>query len=176
MTSVFWPLTFVLLFGERSVAIVRQSRLLWLNIPGSRDAVRTGVEKVLWRNLGFGAAFLVVVAAIAVSPLVGADTAGTLLGLAMTTGAAAIYGTYVAMAAVPSIATHFWGFGSIAVLQLVLLIRLGAVARGTCRRRRLSRLAGGALLRAARDPALAHGRLAATAPSPQHFVGVPRSL
>jgi hypothetical protein len=145
LTSVFWPLAFTLFFGERSVAIVRQSRLLWLNVPGSRDAVRTEVEKVLWRNLGFGAAFLIVVAAIAASPLVGAGASRTLLGLAMTTGAA-IYGTYVALAAVPSVATHFWGFGSIALLQLVLLIRpepsLAAVAVVAA-----AELAGAALLR-----------------------------
>jgi hypothetical protein len=122
LPSVFWPLTATLLFGERSVAIVRQSRLLWLNIPGARDAVRTEVEKVLWRHLSFGAAFLVVVAAIAASPFVGAGASRALLGLAMTAGAA-IYGTYVAMAAVPNPATHLWGFGSIALLQLMLLVR-----------------------------------------------------
>ena len=104
------------------MAIVRQSRLLWLNIPGARDAVRTEVEKVLWRHLSFGAAFLVVVAAIAASPFVGAGASRALLGLAMTAGAA-IYGTYVAMAAVPNPATHLWGFGSIALLQLMLLVR-----------------------------------------------------
>ena len=116
------PLAFLLFFGERSVAIVRQSRLLWLNIPGSRDAVRNEIEKVLWRNLGFGAAILAIVAAIAASPLVGAGAARALLGLAVTAGAA-IYGTYVAMAAVPSVATYFWGFGSMVLLQLVLLLR-----------------------------------------------------
>jgi hypothetical protein len=122
LTTVFWPLAFMLFFGERSVAIVRQSRLLWLNVPGSRDSVRSEVEKVLWRNLSFGAAFLIVAAAVAASPLVGAGTARALLGLAVTAGAA-IYGSYVAMAAVPSVATYFWGFGPMVVLQLVLLAR-----------------------------------------------------
>lgn len=124
LTTVFWPLGFMLLFGERSAAIVRQSRLLWLNIPGSRDAVRREIEKVLWRNLGFGAAFLVVVAAIATSPLVGTGAARALFGL-MVTAAAALYGIYVAMAAVPSVvATYFWGFAPMVVLQVVMLARL----------------------------------------------------
>jgi hypothetical protein len=123
LTSVFWPLAFMLFFGERSAAIVRQSRLLWLNIPGSRDAVRSEIEKVLWRNLGFGAALLVVVAAIAASPLVGAGGARALLGLAVTAGAA-LYGTYVAMAAVPSVvATYLCGFAPVVLLQVVLLAR-----------------------------------------------------
>ena len=139
------PLAFMLFFGERSVAIVRQSRLLWLNIPGSRDAVRSEIEKALWRTLGFGAALLAVVAAIAASPLVGAGAARALLGLVVTAGAA-IYGTYVAMAAVPSVATYFWGFGSMVLLQLVLLLRpepsLAAVAVVAA-----VELAGAALLR-----------------------------
>jgi hypothetical protein len=123
LTSTFWPLAFMLFFGERSAAIVRQSRLLWLNIPGSRDAVRSEIEKVLWRNLGFGAALLVVVAAIAASPLVGAGAARALLGLAVTAGAA-LYGTYVAMAAVPSVvATYLCGFAPVVLLQVVLLAR-----------------------------------------------------
>ncbi len=104
LTGVFWPLAFMLLYGERSVAIVRQSRLVWLRIPGSRDAVRLEVERVLWRNWVFGAALLTIVAALAVSPLVGAGADRALLGLAATAGAA-LYGTYVAMAAVPSVAT-----------------------------------------------------------------------
>jgi len=145
LTTGLLPLAFMLFFGERSRAIVRQSRLLWLNIPGSRDAVRREVEKVLWRTLGFGAAFLVVVAAIAASPLVGAGAASALLGLAITAGAA-IYGTYVGMAAVPSVATYFWGFGSMVVLQVALLVRpepsLTAVAVVAA-----VELAGAALLR-----------------------------
>jgi hypothetical protein len=107
--------------------------------------VRSEIEKVLWRTLGFGAAFLVVVAAIAASPLVGAGAARALLGLAITAGAA-IYGTYVAMAAVPSVATYFWGFGSMVLLQLVLLLRpepsLAALAVVA-----VVELAGAALLR-----------------------------
>jgi hypothetical protein len=122
LTGVFWPLTLMLLYGERSLAIVRQSRLVWLKIPGSRDAVRVEIEKVLWRNLGFGAAILAIVAAIAASPLVGAGAARALLGLAVTAGAA-LYGTYVAMAAVTSVATYLWAFGPMVLLQIVLLGR-----------------------------------------------------
>ncbi len=119
LTTVFWPLAFMLFFGERSVAIVRQSRLLWLNVPGSRDAVRSEVEKALWRNWAIGTACLVFIAMIAASPLVGAGAVRALLGLAVTAGAA-IYGTYVAMAAVPSVATYFWGFGPMVLLHIVV--------------------------------------------------------
>jgi hypothetical protein len=123
LTSVFWPLTFMLLYGERSVAIVRQSRLVWLRIPGSRDAVRLEIERVLWRNWVFGAALLAIVAAIAASPLVGAGAPRALLGLAATAGAA-LYGTYVAMAAVPNVATtYLLAAGPVVLLQVVLLGR-----------------------------------------------------
>ncbi len=120
--TLLWALAFMLFSGERSGAIVRQSRLLWLQVPGSRDAVRSEIEKVLWRNLGFGVAFLVVIAAISASPLVGASPARALLVLAMT-ASAAIYATYVAMAAVPNVATYLWGFIPMAALQIVLLAR-----------------------------------------------------
>lgn len=142
---VFWPLVFMLFLGERSGAIVRQSRLLWLQIPGSRDAVRNEIEKALWRNLGLGATFLVVLAAISASPLVGTSPARALLVLAMT-ASAAIYATYVAMAAVPSAATYLWGFVPMALLQVVLLARpepsLAAIAVVTA-----AELAGAAFLR-----------------------------
>ncbi len=114
------PFAFMFLFAERSVATVRQSRLLWLRIPGSRDAVRRQVEKVLWRNWTVGCAFLIVIAVVTLSPLVGAGLVDVFLWFAVTAGAA-IYGTYVAMAAVPSVATYFVGFGSMAVLQIVLV-------------------------------------------------------
>jgi hypothetical protein len=146
LTTADWPLAFMLLFGERSAAVVHQSRLLWLKVPGSRDAVRREIEKVLLRNWAIGIAFLVVVAAMAVSPLVGAGAAHTLLGLAATAGAA-IYGTYVAMAAVPSVATYFWGFGPMLLLQIALFARpapsLTAIAAVAT-----IELAGAALLRA----------------------------
>ena len=114
------PLALMFLFAERSVAIARQSRLLWLRIPGSRDAVRRQVEKVLWRNWTVACAFLIVVAVVTLSPLVGAGVAEVFLWFAVAAGAA-IYGAYVALAAVPSVATYFWGFGSMAVLQIALL-------------------------------------------------------
>ena len=121
LASVFWPLALMLLFGERSMAIVRQSRLLWLRVPGARDTVRRQIEQALWRNLAFGCVFLVVVSAIAASPLVGLGAAEAVLGFTVSAGAA-IYASYVAMAAVPGVATYFWGFGSMAVLQIALLV------------------------------------------------------
>jgi hypothetical protein len=121
LTSVFWPLALMLLFGEWSMAVVQQSRLLWLRIPGARDAVRRQVERQLWRHLTIGCAFLLVVSAVAASPLVGLGAVEIALGFALSAGAA-IYASYVAMAAVPSAATYLWGFGSIAVVQFALLV------------------------------------------------------
>ncbi|HEY3519234.1 MAG TPA: hypothetical protein VGL98_19435 [Gammaproteobacteria bacterium] len=121
LASVFWPLALMLLFGERSMAIVQQSRLLWLRVPGARDAVRRQVEQALWRNLGMGCGALLFLSAIAASPLVGLGAAEVVLGFVLSAGAA-IYATYVAMAAVPGVAMYFWGFGSMMALQIALLI------------------------------------------------------
>lgn len=120
--SMIFPVTVLLLFCERSIAIVRQSRLIWLKTPGSRDAVRAEIEKVLWRNLAIGIALLAGIAVLAVSPLAGADPADALLGLAVTAGAA-LCGSYVAFAGAQSVATYLWGFGSLLLVQFALLTR-----------------------------------------------------
>jgi hypothetical protein len=119
LTSFLWPLMLMVMVGAPSVAVVRQSRLLWLRIPGARDAVRRAIEQVLWRSLAVVGGFLVVVAAIAASPLVGQGAAEVALGFALLAGAA-IYATYVALAAVPSRATYLWAYGSMGLLLFAL--------------------------------------------------------
>jgi hypothetical protein len=121
LTTFVGPLLLMGLFARQSVAIVRQSRLLWLRVPGARDAVRGQIERALWRNLAVGCAILLVAAAIAASPFVGHGAAEIALGLALSAGAA-IYASYVALAAVPGMATYFWGLGSMALLQIGLLV------------------------------------------------------
>lgn len=120
LTSFLWPLMLMIMSGGTFVN-VRQSRLLWLRIPGARDAVRHAIEQALWRNLAVVCGLLAVVAAIAASPLVGQSAAEAALGFALLAGAA-IYGTYVALAAVPSMATYVWGFGSMGLLLLALFV------------------------------------------------------
>lgn len=124
LTSFVAPLMLMVLSAQPSAIIVRQSRLLWLRIPGARDAVRGQVERTLWRNLTIGCGWLVVAAAIAASPLMGYGAAEVALGSALAAGAA-IYATYVALAAVPGISTYLWGFGSMALLQIGLLVFSG---------------------------------------------------
>jgi hypothetical protein len=122
LTSLPWQLMLIPVFvGPSVVPLVRQSRLLWLRIPGARDAVRGQIERALWRTLAIGCGWLVVVAAIAASPLVGHGAAEIALGFALLAGAA-VYAIYVALAAVPGIATYFWGFGSLTLLQIGLFV------------------------------------------------------
>jgi hypothetical protein len=169
------------MFAHAYVASVRQSRLLWLRIPGARDAVRRAIEQALWRHLAMGGVFLVVAAAIAASPLVGHGAAEIALGVASSAGAA-IYAAYVALASVRGLATYFWGFGSMALLQIGLMVFSG-VFREVFSPHALTafmvltavELAGAALLRALavrRWRTVDWLRFKPRSP----FVGVPRSL
>jgi hypothetical protein len=121
LTSFVAPLMLMVMSAQPSLIIVRQSRLLWLRIPGARDAVRSQVERALWRNLAMGCWVLVVAAAIAASPLMGHGAAEIALGFALAAGAS-IYAAYVALAAVRGISTYVWGLGSMALLQIGLLV------------------------------------------------------
>ena len=150
LTSFVWPAVLTIVFAQGAVAVVRQSRLLWLRIPGSRDAVRAQIERALWRNVAMMCAWLVVVAAIAASPLVGHSAAEVALGFALLVGAA-IYASYVALAAVTGIATYVWAFGSMALLHVALLWYwevLSARSLTTVTVVAAVELAGAALLRA----------------------------
>jgi hypothetical protein len=124
LTSFVAPLVWMVLSAQPSAIIVRQSRLLWLRIPGARDAVRGQVERTLWRNVAIGCGWLLVAAAIAASPLIGYGAAEIALGFALT-AAASIYAAYVALAAVPGPSTYLWGLGSMALLQIGLLVFSG---------------------------------------------------
>ena len=173
------PLMWMALSAQPSVTIVQQSRLLWLRIPGARDAVRGQVERTLWRHVATGCGWLVVAAAIAASPLVGHGAAEIALGFALVAGAS-IYAAYVALAAVPGIATYLWGFGSMALLQIGLIVFAGVFpevfspyALTAAAAVAVVELAGAALLRAL---AVRRWRTVDWLRFKPLLVGVPRSL
>jgi len=149
LTSFVGPLMLMGVFAQQSVAIVRQSRLLWLQVPGARDAVRGHIERALWRNLAVGCGILLVAAAIAASPLVGHGPVEIALGLALSAGAA-VYACYVALAAVRGMATYVWGLVSMALLQIALVLSLVFPAHALIAAAVVTavELAGAALLRA----------------------------
>lgn len=179
LTSFVAPLMSMVLSTQPSVTIVRQSRLLWLRIPGARDAVRGQVERALWRSLATVCGWLVVAAAIAASPLMGHGAAEIALGFALAAGAS-IYAAYVALAAVRGISTYLWGFGSMALLLIGLLV-LSALFPDVFSAHSLTapavvaavELAGAALLRAL---AVRRWRTVDWLRFKPLLVGVPRSL
>jgi hypothetical protein len=150
LTSFVAPLMWMVLSAQPSAIIVRQSRLVWLRIPGTRDAVRGQVERTLWRDLATGFGWLVVAAAIAASPLMGYGAAEIALGFALA-AAASIYAAYVALAAVPGISTYLWGFGSMGLLHVGLLVYSASLSAHSPKMVAVVtaiELAGAALLRA----------------------------
>ena len=121
-TSFLLPFWFMALACGVAVRIVHRSRLLWLRIPGPRQAVRRVVERSLWRVWVISLAYLAVVATVYASPLVGATAADLVLGLALS-AAAGLYGIYVALAAVRGLATQVCGVGLMGAAYLMLLSR-----------------------------------------------------
>lgn len=179
LTSFVAPLMAMVLSAQPSGIIVRQSRLLWLRIPGARDAVRGQVERTLWRNLAMVCWLLVAAAAIAASPLIGYGAAEIALGFALAAGAS-IYAAYVALAAVRGISTYVWGLGSMALLQIGLLMFSGVYAEVFSPHKLTAaavvtavELAGAALLRAL---AVRRWRTVDWLRFKPLLVGVPRSL
>ncbi|HSC14027.1 MAG TPA: hypothetical protein VLI71_02875, partial [Gammaproteobacteria bacterium] len=118
-------------------------------------------------------------AAIAASPLMGHGAAEIALGFALAAGAS-IYAAYVALAAVRGISTYLWGFGSMALLLIGLLV-LSALFPDVFSAHSLTapavvaavELAGAALLRAL---AVRRWRTVDWLRFKPLLVGVPRSL
>jgi hypothetical protein len=181
LTSFIAPIMLMTMFAPQAVAIVPQSRLLWLRIPGARDAVLRQIEQALWRHLAMGGGYLVVAAAIAASPLVGHGAAEIALGVALSAGAM-IYAAYVALAAVRGMATYIWGFGSLALVHIGLLVfsavfseAFWALSPKTVAVISAVELAGAALLRALAVRRWRTVDWLRFRPLPS-LVGVPRSL
>jgi hypothetical protein len=111
----------MMLWG-RATPIVHRSRLLWLRMAGSRDAVRREIERALLRSLCGGVLLLLGAAALYASPLFGAGPPEVLAGFALA-ACAGLFSTYVAFAAVPGRALHLISFAVMIVLQMGLLAR-----------------------------------------------------
>lgn len=122
LTSFFWPCIYMGMVAAFAARTVHRSRLLWLYVPGARQDVRRIVERSLWRTWAMSLAFLALLAAIYASPFGGATAAEVLRGFALA-AAAGIYGAYVMLAAVPSLATQLWGLGLMGAAYLILLGR-----------------------------------------------------
>lgn len=121
-TSFVWPFGTMLLLWGKATSIVHRSRLLWLRMPGSREAVRGEVERALLRTARGGVLVIVGIAAVyAASPLVDAHPQQLLAGFALAT-CAALFSTYLAFASIPGRALHLVSFGLMTALQLVLLL------------------------------------------------------
>jgi len=119
-TSSFWPFGTMLLLWGHATSIVHRSRLLWLRMPGPRDAVRREVERALLRNVRGAVLLIVAAAVIYASPLVGASPQQVLAGFLLS-ACAALFSTYLAFASIPGRALHLVGFGLMIALQFPLL-------------------------------------------------------
>jgi hypothetical protein len=118
-TSFIWPFATMLLLWGKATSIVHRSRLLWLRMPGSREAVRREIERALLRNAR--GVVLVIVGVAALSAMrIDAELQQLLAGFALTT-CAALFSTYLAFASIPGRALHLVSFGLMMALQLVLL-------------------------------------------------------
>jgi hypothetical protein len=119
-TSFLWPFSTMLLVWGYATGIVHRSRLLWLRIPGPRDAVRREVERALLRKLRGGLLLLIGVAALYASPLVPTAPQQVLAGYALA-ACAALFSTYLAFASIPGRALYLIAFGLMMALQFALL-------------------------------------------------------
>ncbi len=121
-TSFIWPFAAMIMLGTKAAAIVQRSRLVWLVTPGSRDAVRREIERLMWRGTTPGLLALLTAAAFSVSPLVGASPSDVLTGFVLS-AAAGLYGQSVALANTHSRVIYLVGCGVMVALHLGLLAR-----------------------------------------------------
>jgi hypothetical protein len=121
-TSFIWPFAAMIMLGTKAAAIVQRSRLVWLVTPGSRDAVRREIERLMWRGTTPGLLALLTAAAFSVSPLVRASPSDVLAGFVLS-AAAGLYGQSVALANTHSRVIYLVGCGVMVALQLGLLAR-----------------------------------------------------
>jgi hypothetical protein len=120
-TSFVWPFAAMLMVWGQATGIVHRSRLLWLRMPGSREAVRREIERALLRNAPRGVLVAFGVAAVyAASPLLAATPQQVLAGFALV-ASAALFSAYLAFASIPGRALHLVSFEAMMALQLALL-------------------------------------------------------
>jgi hypothetical protein len=116
LTAFVWP--FWVMLGMSSVAyrLVRQSRLLWLYVPGARPDVLRFVEAAIARRYGGMVILISTVAALALL-LFPAAPIETAWGLALALSAA-LYACCLAIASVRGLALFIVGFMLMAVVQV----------------------------------------------------------
>ncbi len=124
LTAFFWPFVMMIAMAESVYRLGRQSRLLWLHLPGSRADVLRVVEaafarRYLWMT-AFNLSLIAVVIGIQGSPL---RELGWALGLALS---AALYGSYVGLTAVRGLGVLILGCAPMAIVQLAVLGISGA--------------------------------------------------
>ena len=126
LTGFFWPFVMMILMAELAYRLARQSRLLWLHLPGSRAEVLRAVEaaaarRYLWMT-AFNLSLIAMVLALQGPAL---PEIGWALALALS---AALYGSYVGLAAVGGFGLLILGCAPMAIIQLTVLGISGAAS------------------------------------------------
>ncbi len=122
LTIFVWPFVMMIVMAETTYRVVRQSRLLWLHVPGSRAEVLRVVETALVRRYLWIVAFNLAVAA---TVLVLQAPALREIGWALALSAA-LYGSYVGLATIRGFRLLILGCGPMAIVQIALLGTSGA--------------------------------------------------
>jgi hypothetical protein len=124
LTAFFWPVVMMSVMAEGIYRLVRRSRLLWLHVPGSRADVLPIVEAAMAYRYLWTVALNVSMAAMvlglqAASP----PDVGWALALALS---AALYGSYVGLAAVSGFGLLILGCLPMLIVQIAVLGTSGA--------------------------------------------------
>ncbi|HMN45196.1 MAG TPA: hypothetical protein PKE27_11505 [Povalibacter sp.] len=96
VTSAFWVYCVTAGMQSATMTIVRNSRFLWLRIPGSREDVQRAIERAALRNFCTAALMLAGVAALYASPLAGASPRQVVTHF-MIAACAGLCGAYAAL-------------------------------------------------------------------------------
>jgi hypothetical protein len=123
-TTFIWPFVMMTATAETTYRFVRQSRLLWLQVPGSRADVLRVVEAAMGRRYLWQTAFnLSLFATLLALQGPALRDVGWALALALS---AALYGSYVGLAAVRGLGLLIVGCGPMAIAQIAVLGTSGA--------------------------------------------------
>jgi hypothetical protein len=121
LTSFIWPFVSMSLVGGHVGFVVRQSRLLWLRVGGSREEVWRNIERASWRT-GLVAFAVAMSTMLIVTVPLGTSARELILGVALCISAA-MYAGYVTLATVPGVRIQVVGYGLMTIVQLALLAR-----------------------------------------------------
>ncbi len=118
-TAFMWPFVMMFVTAETTYRLVRQSRLLWLHVPGSRAEVLRVVEAAMTRrNLWITVFNLSMLATVLGLEGTTPHEIGWALALALS---AALYGSYVGLAAVSGFGLLILGCLPMLIVQIVVL-------------------------------------------------------